>query len=205
MTTQTAFSFFLALFIFGITPGPGVFAILARAMVSGARACLGLAFGMVVSDMLYLLFACLGLAAIATQWSGLFTVIRWLGAAYLVYLGVRLWRAPMAGDGLAPQTPMRAHGAGFVQGFLISASNPKVILFYMAFLPTFMDLAALDAADVALALGLSLVALMLALMSIALGAARARRLLHTPQAVRRLNRSAGSIMIGAGVFLATRR
>jgi len=204
MTFQTALSFFLALFIFGITPGPGVFAVLARAMASGARACVGLALGMVVSDMLYLLFACLGLAAIASQWGELFTVIRWVGAAYLIYLGVALWRAPPAGDA-PPAMTRRAQTAGFVQGFLISASNPKVILFYIAFLPTFMDLTVLDTADVVLALGLTLVALMLGLMSIAVGAARARRLLRTPRAVQRLNRGAGSIMIGAGLFLATRR
>ncbi|WP_227816091.1 LysE family translocator [Nitrogeniibacter aestuarii] len=204
MTLHTALSFFLALFIFGITPGPGVFAVLGRALASGAGACVGLSLGMVVSDMLYLLFACLGLAAIASQWGEVFTVIRWAGAAYLIYLGVRLWRAPVVTD--APVAiSRRDQAAGFVQGFLISASNPKVILFYMAFLPTFMDLSALDALDVILALGLSLVALMLALMSIALGAARARRLLSTPRAAQRLNRGAGSIMIGAGVFLATRR
>lgn len=204
MTLHTALSFFLALFIFGITPGPGVFAVLGRALASGAGACVGLSLGMVVSDMLYLLFACLGLAAIASQWGEVFTVIRWAGAAYLIYLGVRLWRAPVVTD--APVAiSRRDQAAGFVQGFLISASNPKVILFYMAFLPTFMDLSALDALDVILALGLSLVALMLALMSIALGAARARRLLNTPRAAQRLNRGAGSIMIGAGVFLATRR
>ena len=204
MTFQTALSFFVALFIFGITPGPGVFAVLARAMASGARACVGLSLGMVVSDMLYLLFACLGLAAIASQWGELFTVIRWVGAAYLIYLGVALWRAPPAGE-TPPAMTRRAQTAGFVQGFLISASNPKVILFYIAFLPTFMDLTVLDTADVVLALALTLVALMLGLMSIAVGAARARRLLRTPRAVQRLNRGAGSIMIGAGLFLATRR
>lgn len=204
MTLHTALSFFLALFIFGITPGPGVFAVLGRALASGAGACVGLSLGMVVSDMLYLLFACLGLAAIASQWGEVFTVIRWAGAAYLIYLGVRLWRAPVV-TGAPVAISRRDQAAGFVQGFLISASNPKVILFYMAFLPTFMDLTALDALDVILALGLSLVALMLALMSIALGAARARRLLSTPRAAQRLNRGAGSIMIGAGVFLATRR
>lgn len=204
MTLHTALSFFLALFIFGITPGPGVFAVLARALASGAAACVGLALGMVVSDMLYLLFACLGLAAIASQWGELFTLIRWAGAAYLIYLGVTLWRAPLAPVEVVPAGP-REQAAGFMQGFLISASNPKVILFYMAFLPTFMDLGALDAMDVGLALLLSLLALMLALMGVAVGASRARRLMRTPGAARRLNRGAGSIMIGAGLFLATRR
>jgi len=204
MTVHTALSFFIALFIFGITPGPGVFAVLARALASGAGACLGLAIGMVVSDLLYLLFACLGLAAIAHQWGDVFTLIRWCGAAYLVYLGVRLWREPLAPTEVLPQEGRR-QAAGFIQGFLISASNPKVILFYLAFLPTFMDLGTLGAGDVVLALVLSGVALMLALMSIALGAARARRLLRTPRAAQGLNRGAGAIMIGAGIFLATRR
>lgn len=205
MSLESAISFFLALFIFGVTPGPGVFAILARALANGARPCVPLAAGMVVSDIFYLLFACFGLAAIAHQWEGLFLVIRWVGAAYLVYLGVTLWRAPV--DEGAPSRPLRGGGAaaGFVQGFLISASNPKVILFYIAFLPTFMDVTALRGTDIVLAVVLTFVALMLGLMLIAMGASRARRLLRSPVAVRRLNRGAGSIMIGAGAYLATRQ
>ncbi len=204
MSPESALSFFIAIVVFGVTPGPGVFAVLARALTGGARACTALALGMVISDILYLVFACLGLAAIAHQWGGLFTAIRWLGAGYLVYLGVRLWRAPVAEgmfeNGIAPTR----HAAGFVQGFLISASNPKVILFYMAFLPTFMDLSALSGRDIVLAAALTLVGLMLGLMAIAVGASRARRLFRSRRAVRRLNRGAGSIMVGAGAYLATR-
>lgn len=92
--------------------------------------------------------------------------------------------------------------ASFVQGFLISASNPKVILFYIAFLPTFMDLTVLTGQDIALAAGLTLVALMAGLMMIAWFSARAARMLRTPQAIQRLNRGAGGIMMGAGVYLA---
>lgn len=204
MSPESAATFFVAIFIFGITPGPGVFALLARALASGARSCFFLALGMVVSDILYLIFACLGLAAIASQWGELFTVIRWLGAAYLIYLGVSIWRAP-ASDGFDPAAAPRVRRrASFAQGFLISASNPKVILFYIAFLPTFMDLGALAARDIALAAALTLFALMLGLMLIAFGAARARRLFRSARAVQALNRGAGTIMIGAGAYLASR-
>ncbi len=204
MSFESALSFFVAIFIFGITPGPGVFALLARALSSGARACVFLALGMVVSDIAYLVFACLGLAAIASHWGELFTVIRWLGAAYLVWLGIGIWRAP-ASEGFDPATAPRVpRRASFVQGFLISAANPKVILFYIAFLPTFMDLTALRAADIVLAAVLTLVALMAGLMLISVGAARARRFFRSARATRLLNRSAGSIMIGAGAWLATR-
>ncbi len=202
MSLESALTFFVAIFIFAITPGPGVFALLARALVSGAQDCVALALGMTISDILYLIFACLGLAAIAKNWGELFTVIRFAGAAYLIYLGVGMWRTPVD-DGFAPQVVKRVSAVGsFVQGFLISASNPKVILFYIAFLPTFMDLTVLTVQDIALAAVLTLLALMLGLMLLATTASRARRYFRSASAMRRLNRSAGSIMIGAGGFLA---
>lgn len=204
MSLESAATFFVAIFIFAITPGPGIFALLARALVSGARDCIALALGMTISDILYLIFACLGLAAIAKNWGEVFTAIRWAGAIYLIYLGVTMWRTPV-GDGFTPQVVKRmSPAASFLQGFLISASNPKVILFYIAFLPTFMDLTVLGVQDIALAAVLTLTALMLGLMLVAGMAARARRYFRSPAAMRGLNRSAGSIMIGAGAFLAAK-
>lgn len=200
MTFESACSFFLAIVIFGVTPGPGTFAILARALVRGAAACFFLALGMAISDIIYLVLACYGLAALAGHFGAAFTVVRLAGALYLFYLGFKLWRSarqvlPAAG------APKRA-GASFVQGFLISASNPKVILFYIAFLPTFVDVGALTGADVALAALLTLIGLLLGLMLVAAGAATARRLLDSPHGQRLLSLVSGTVMIGAGIFLA---
>lgn len=204
MTPESALSFFIAIFIFGVTPGPGVFAIIARALVNGGASCTLLSLGMAVSDCMYLVLACLGLAAIATHFGEVFTVIRLVGAAYLLYLGWRMWTAPvhLASDEDAP--PVAGPGASFIQGFLISASNPKVIVFYIAFLPTFMKLDGLTAADIVLAVILGLSALMLGLVMIAYSAAHARRWFRSPSAMRGLNRSAGSIMAAAGAYLAMR-
>lgn len=204
MTLESAVSFFIAIFIFGITPGPGIFAILARALTQGSRACFMLALGMVASDILYLIAACLGLAAIATHWGELFSVIRIVGAIYLLYLGWKMWTAPVAPEGIGQDLTTSRHSLSFLQGFLISASNPKVILFYIAFLPTFMDLTVLGSTDILLASALTLVSLTLALMLIAGFAARARRVFTTEKAQKRLNRSAGSLMVGAGAFLLSR-
>ncbi len=204
MTFESAISFFIAVLIFGVTPGPGVFAILARALMNGTRSCTLLALGMTISDILYLIAACLGLAAIATHWGELFTVIRIVGAAYLIYLGWKMWTAPVDLDQEESNLSRSGMAASFVQGFLISASNPKVILFYIAFLPTFMDLTVLSSADIVLASVLTLVALMIGLMAIALFAARARSWFRSERAMKRLNRSAGSIMAGAGAYLALR-
>jgi len=178
MTLESSLSFFLAVLVFGVTPGPGVFAILARALVSGSRSCLFLALGMTISDILYLIAACIGLAALATHWGEVFTVIRVVGAIYLIYLGWKMWNAPLDLDSVDSNSSSSGVFLSFLQGFLISASNPKVILFYIAFLPTFMDLNALNSSDVALAAFLTLIALMIGLMGIAVFAAKARKFLN---------------------------
>ncbi|WP_290702183.1 LysE family translocator [Amphritea sp.] len=203
MSFESALTFFIAIFIFGITPGPGVFAILAKSIIEGPRRCIMLALGMTISDIVYLTLACLGLAAIAEHWGGLFTLIRWLGAAYLIWLGLKLFTSKPDLKTSAPMVNKRS-SLEFVQGFLISASNPKVILFYMAFLPTFMDLTVLNSGDIALAATLTLFALMLGLMLIAFCAHWASARLRSKQAAKRLNQSAGVIMMGAGVYLAAR-
>ncbi len=191
------------IFIFAITPGPGVFALLARSLASGARPCIGMALGMAISDIIYLILACFGLAMIAEQWAGLFLVIRFIGAGYLFYLGWKMWTASTETTlqnnvGTASFTMTK----GLLQGFLISASNPKVIFFYIAFLPTITDLNSLTPSAIALASGLTLVGLMMGLMLVAVCASSARQFFTSPKAVKSLNRTSGGIMIGAGSYLA---
>lgn len=206
MSLESSVTFFIAMFIFGITPGPGIFAILARAMVYGPRKCFILATGIITSDLIYLILACFGLATIADNWSNVFIVIRYLGAAYLIYLGYRMFRTlpHVEGEVLSESNQQKntAPFASFTQGFLISASNPKVILFYISFLPTFIDLTVLQAQDVFLVSVLSCIALMSAIMLIAFGASRVAKKLKTPLAQKRLNQSAGGVMIAAGSYLA---
>lgn len=204
MSLESGLTFFVAIFIFGITPGPGVFALLSRAIASGARACFPLALGMAISDIVYLIMACFGLATIAENWSTLFTAIRFAGAAYLLYLGWKMWTSPISSN-LSEQQLDQPHWlSSFIQGVLISASNPKVILFYIAFLPTFMDLGSLQANDIAIAALLTLLALLAGLMLISFGASHARKALRSHRAMKRLNRVAGSIMGSAGIYLASR-
>ncbi|MBU1294053.1 MAG: LysE family translocator [Gammaproteobacteria bacterium] len=203
MTLESGITFFIAIFIFSITPGPGIFAILARSISRGARASFSLSLGMVMSDIVYLVMACYGLAAIASAWEEVFLIIRYAGAAYLIYLGWKMWISPVStvssGDNLQDANNEMA---SFIQGFMISASNPKVILFYVAFLPTFMDLTVLSASDIVLASFLTFVALLLGLTIISVGASQARRFMKSERSMKTLNRTAGGIMASAGAFLA---
>ncbi|MEB8431362.1 LysE family translocator [Cocleimonas sp. KMM 6892] len=204
MSLEAAITFTLAIFIFGITPGPGIFAILARALNSGAKSCIPLSLGMSVSDVIYLILATFGLAAIAENYGGLFTAIRFIGAAYLMYLGWKMWTTKVDVEIQKNKVSRSSWLSSFVQGFLISASNPKVILFYIAFLPTFMDLTKLSTSDIVLVSGLTLLALMVGLMLVAVMASSVRKYLKSQKALKRLNKTAGSIMIGAGLFLVSR-
>ncbi|MBT3202926.1 MAG: LysE family translocator [Gammaproteobacteria bacterium] len=204
MTFESGLAFFIAIIIFAITPGPGVFALLARAMTQGAMSCFSMSLGMAISDIIYLVLACFGLAVIAEHWGGVFTVIRIIGALYLIYLGWKMWKDRSHLTSESQTTAKQSEFMSFIQGFLISASNPKVILFYIAFLPTFMDLSALSNNDIAVASLLCLVGLMIGLMAIAFSASWARRYFRSERAMTGLNRVAGSIMMSAGVFIGTR-
>jgi len=197
-------TFALAIFVFAITPGPGTFALLARALSSGAFACLPMTFGMAISDIIYLVLATFGLSAIAENYSGLFTAIRFIGAAYLLYLGWKMWTANVDTHFDKSNSKAKSWFSGFIQGFLISASNPKVILFYIAFLPTFIDLTTLTHKDIILVSFITLFALMTGLMMVSIAASRVRQYLKSKSALKRLNQTAGSIMIGAGLFLVYR-
>ena len=201
MTLESAIIFFITLIIFSITPGPGVFAILAKSISEGVRPCISLALGMAISDVVYLILACYGLSTIAEQWGSVFTLVRILGAIYLIYLGWKIWHNRAQ---YIERDSANKNLAGFIPGFLISASNPKVILFYIAFLPSFMDLAKLSLNDIMLVSFLTLIGITTGLMLIAFSAAWARKFFRSEKAMTGLNRVAGSIMISAGVYLGTR-
>ncbi|MCO4837468.1 MAG: LysE family translocator [Oceanospirillaceae bacterium] len=209
MTLEFSLAYFVAVFIFSITPGPGVFALIARALKQGGHSCWGLALGMTMSDIAYLLLVVWGLAYIANEYVVIFTVIRWCGAAYLLYLAWCIWHAPIDANDPAGGVSTQSHkGVGFIlgyaQGMLISATNPKVMLFYIAFLPTFVDLTLLTTESAVILVGLNFIALMIGLMLIAYSASKARTLFSQHKSVQRLNRTTAGLMATAGLLILTR-
>lgn len=206
MTFEASITYFFVILIFGITPGPGVFALLARVLTVDAKSCFALALGMALCDIIYLIMACLGLAALAYNFQEVFTAVRFLGAAYLFYLAWKMWVAPVNMDASSKMHINKdvSWRARFAQGALISASNPKVILFYLAFLPTFIDMQELGVPDIALLSALTLCALMLGLMVLVYGVNRSKQAFRSTRSLRNINRVAGCAMAGAGVYLVSR-
>ena len=190
--------------ILAASPGPGVFATVARALASGFRPSLAVIVGIVLGDVIYLLFAAFGLSVVARALGNLFFIVKICGGAYLIWLGVKIWLKepePVSGSH-NPET--RSRWGNFAGGLFITLSNPKVILFYCGFLPTFLDLSALTFIDLAIVVAIITTVLGGVLSTYAYLASRARRVFTNPPAVRRLNRAAGSVMVAAGVAIAVR-
>ncbi|MES1935723.1 LysE family translocator [Salinisphaera hydrothermalis] len=191
-----------ATFVFVMTPGPGVFALISRSLQGGAMAGLALTIGLMTADILYLSAALAGLAFIARDFHTLFLAVRLIGGVYLIALGIRAWRSPATPMGEVGRV-RRSPGRDLLAGFLTSASNPKVILFYLGLLPNFVDMQAMTAArflGTAAVVAFTLAAG--ALIYIVL-CARARRLFASTRAVRYLNRTSAVVLVVAGVLVAS--
>jgi threonine/homoserine/homoserine lactone efflux protein len=186
------------------TPGPGVAAIIARSLAHGFKGAPAFIAGFVVGDLVWFSIAATGLAALARTAAVVFVVIKWAGVAYLLYLAWKLWTAPAERVAVA-QDDDRQHGwRAFVASLMLTLANPKAILFFLALLPTVIDLASMNVVrflEISAAIAIVLPAV---LFSYVFLAARARELFTTPRAVRRLNRSSGVAMAGAAVVVATR-
>src|SRR5512145_2127619 len=206
MTLGSTLAFVIAVFVLGVTPGPAVAATIARGLTTGFWSAAALHLGVVLGDLVLLSLAIFGMAAVAQAMGELFFVVKIIGAAYLVVLGCTLW-TPEPIDPAAPAdraAPSRQTGRNVFAGLVITLGNPKAIIFYAAFLPTFVDLRQVGAGDIAVIAAVVVIVLTITNLSYAALATRARDLLRSRRAMRTLNRTAGTMMVGAGIVVATR-
>ncbi|SEQ64674.1 Threonine/homoserine/homoserine lactone efflux protein [Faunimonas pinastri] len=204
MHTQALLVFMATLFVAAVAPGPGVAAIVARVLSRGPGGAVAFVAGIASADLVWLTLGVLGLAVVAKTFTVLFLVIRFVGAAYLLYLAWRMWNAP-AELQAAPALPGGTDRLRlYATGFSVNMGNPKVIVFYLALLPNLVDLSAVTTLAYLELIVATATVLALVFGSYVLLATRARRLFETPRAVRLLNRSSGVVMAGAAVAIATR-
>jgi threonine/homoserine/homoserine lactone efflux protein len=186
------------------TPGPGVAAVIARSLAHGLKGAPAFIAGFVVGDFVWFAIAATGLAALAKTAATLFIAIKWAGVAYLLYLAWKLWTAPAERVAVSDQDDSQHGWRAFVASLMLTLANPKAILFFIALLPTVIDLTSLDTLRFVEISAAMIVVLPAVLGTYALLATKARQLFTTPAAVRRLNRSSGVAMAGAAVVVATR-
>ena len=185
-------------------PGPTVLLVVSYALGHGRRYAAATVAGVALGDLTAMTASLLGLGALLAASAGLFTAVKWVGAAYLVYLGLRLWRAPVGDPGQADISETRP-GRIFAHAYLVTALNPKGIVFFVAFLPQFLDMTrpVLPQMAILVATFVSLATINAALFGLL--ASSARRTIRRPSAQRLVNRIGGSFLIGAGLLTAAWR
>ncbi len=204
MDASTLVAFAAAFFVFAASPGPDNMTIVARTVSHGPASGIAYGLGTTLGVLLFLVLAAFGLSVLAAKMAVLMTVLRYAGAAYLVWMGYRLWTAAPVVPRLQASGGPRGLFTIFATGVALNLGNPKMPLFYLALLPNVVG-SSLTFSHLG---ELSVVILLVELAVVGghvLLATRARKLLRTPRIVRRANRAAGGVMIGAGVaVMATR-
>jgi threonine/homoserine/homoserine lactone efflux protein len=196
--------FATALFLAAASPGPGIAAIVARVLGRGTGGAFAFTAGVAIGDVVWLTFAVAGLAVLAQTFHGVFLVVKWAGIAYLLYLAFKMWTAPVEAREIEATTTREKPWTLFLAGLAVTMGNPKVMVFYLALLPTILDLAHVTALGYA-----ELVAVTLTVLAVVFGlyillAARARLLFTSPKAIRRVNRGSAVAMAGAAAWVASR-
>ena len=194
-------SFVAAIVVFQLIPGPGTLAILNATARNGVGAGLGAVLGTLAGDFLFMVAAMAGLAAVMNANPGTFRLLQWFGAAYLCWMGLQLLRARADGDPTGAE-PAKSASVYFRQGFAVSLTNPKVILFFVAFFPLFLRPDASSLTLAAMMLHVTVISFLYQAGLVAAGNSIARKLKSLPSARRIATRLAGIALIGFGVKLA---
>lgn len=191
-----------ALLILFMTPGPVWVALLGRSLSGGFRAAWPLAVGVAIGDIFWPLVAVLGVTWLVSEFAGFMDVLQWVAVVVFVAMGVLLIRN--ADHALNANSRLTRPGmwAGFVAGLAVILGNPKAVLFYMGVLPGFFDLTQVTVVDMLAICTLSFAVPLVGNLVLAASVDRVRGLLKSPAAVRRMNVTAGWLLIGVGGVIA---
>lgn len=205
MSDTASFLIFLAAALFiAVTPGPGIFYVAARALAGGRSEGLASSFGTGVGGLVHVVGGAVGVSALIMASAEAFTLLKIVGALYLIWLGIKTWREAGSTEAIGIETT--GAGRAFREGILVEALNPKTAAFFLAFIPQFVDPSG-NTAFQFLVLGLISVTLnTLADVVVTYWAAKARDgLAARPSLIVRLRKASASVMCALGVTLLVAR
>lgn len=204
---DTLLAFLAATLLFAAMPGPAILYAAARTLAQGRTAGLKAAFGIAIGGLVHVAAAALGLSALFHAVPPLYAAVKLAGAAYLIWLGIGMIRA-RASDAALPQPPAQTAARAFRQSILVEVLNPKTALFFVAFLPQFVDpAAALPVPVQFVILGATVTAIFGAadVIAVVFAAAIASRVAASGRAALWANRAGGALLVGLGLRLAADR
>lgn len=185
-----------------IAPGPGIAAVVGRALATGGAGAGPFIGGFVVGDLIWFAAAAAGLSALAQTAAAVLVMVKYLGAGYLLFLAYRMWTSKNVAAAAASGHDGASSGRLFLASLALTLGNPKPMVFFLALLPTVIDLGALTAQDGLILSGVIAVVMPAILGVYVLAAIRARRLLVNRRAFRIVNRTSAAVMAGAAVAVA---
>lgn len=201
MNLHLFLAYCLAVAILVLIPGPIVTLVVANSLSHGSRSGLATVAGASIGNAILLCATAVGLVAFFTLLSEIFQVVRWVGAIYLIWLGIRAWRIHGGQAMRIAPAGNRSLRALFLQGFLVAITNPKAMVFYIAFLPQFLDSHLPPAPQLVVMIGAMIVMALLSDCAYALLAGRARGWFTAPERRRLQSRISGTLLIGVGCGL----
>ncbi len=195
-------TYFAATIVLSLTPGPGVFSCLSSGLNHGLRLGLWNGVGMQVANAILVAIVSLGLGAILLTSETLFALVKWLGVAYLLYLGIVTWRSRPRTFERDRDDSARTPRQVFVRGFLVNITNPKGVIFFAAILPQFIDVSRPQLAQYAIFAATTFAVDLVVMTGYTALAARVMRVMKEPAHLRWVNRTLGGTFIAAGIALA---
>ncbi|HEY8567826.1 LysE family translocator [Microbulbifer sp.] len=203
MTLLSALALFGTMLILAAIPGPGVFTVIARSVSGGVLHGTATSIGILFGDYVFIGLCLSGLAYVADLMGNAFVVIKYLGAAYLIWLGINLVRAHTRFSEIETTANHSLHSS-LSLGLLTTLSNPKAILFYLSFFPAFLPVNAIDAADVLTIYAIATLSVGGVMLIYTWATVRARRYLQSGSTNRSFNMVGGSVLVCAGLWMALR-
>lgn len=188
--------------VFVALPGPGITMLIARSISRGLHGLFWVVCGYVLGDLILMTLAVCGLAVVAHTFGGIFLMVRYVGAAYLLWMAWKLWRAPVSPVDLPnrPETHQGRWGA-FFSSFSLTLSNPKAILFFLSIMPLVVPMSRIGISSYA-AIALTMASILGPVTVVwAVLADRARRLFRSPRAMARMNKGSAGLMAGAAAVV----
>jgi threonine/homoserine/homoserine lactone efflux protein len=203
MNLETWIAFVIAATIVLVIPGPTIILVISQAIAHGRRSVLPLVLGVTLGDLTAMTLSLLGMGAILATSAALFSALKWFGTVYLVYLGIKLWRANPDVSANHSDPHQASKGSLFRSTFVVTTLNPKSIMFFVAFLPQFVNPHSQTIPQFMLLGATFLVLGTINAALYGLFAGHLRETLQSSRVCRWINRCGASALIGAGIFAAT--
>jgi threonine/homoserine/homoserine lactone efflux protein len=201
MSIELILAFTTGMIILSASPGPGVFSTLAEALSNGFKSSMYFLTGLIIGDIIFLLLAVFGLSFISIALGEFFIVIKIIGGAYLIYLGIKMWKDSKFDFNINKSKNNKTKFQKMLAGLLVTLGNPKAIIFYASLLPTIIDLNNIKMIETFTIVFIVAIVSYAVIGTYSYLAVKAKLFIKDEKMVSKINKTAGAVMAGAGTYI----